>query len=87
MNLTDRVKNKSSQTEMTKLATMRKEEVRNEAKRSGRNPDLEGPFEGASEKFGTVILQWEDIQKQKRAFWWIVTGRVGGSLQIRMANI
>ena len=65
-NLTNRVKNKSSQTEMTKVATLRKEEVRNDAKRSGRNPDLEGPFEGAAEKFGTEILQWEDIQKQKR---------------------
>ena len=66
VNLTDRVKNKSSQTEMTKVATMRKEDVRNMAKRSGRNPDLEGPFEGASEKFGTEILQWEDVQKAKR---------------------
>ena len=55
-NLTNRVKNKSSQTEMTKVATLRKEEVRNDAKRSGRNPDLEGPFEGAAEKFGTEIL-------------------------------
>ena len=66
VNLTDRVKNKSAQTEMTKVATMRKEEVRNQAKRSGRNPDLEGPFEGAAEKFGTEILKWEDIQKEKR---------------------
>ena len=50
INLTDRVKNKSSQTEMTKVATLRKEEVRNDAKRSGRG-HLKGQPKSSAQKF------------------------------------
>ena len=65
-NISDRVKNKSSQTEMTKTATMRKEEVRNNTRRSGRNPGLEGPFEGAATRHKVKIVKWEDLNNEKK---------------------
>ena len=65
-NESDMVKNKSSQTEMTKVATMRKEEVRNNAKRSGKNPGLEGPFEGAAARHKVKIVKWEDLNNDKK---------------------
>ena len=65
-NLSDWCKNKSSQTEMTKVATMRKEEVRNDARRSGMNPGLEGRFEGAAGRHGVEIMTWDELEKSKR---------------------
>ena len=65
-NISDRVKNKSSQTKMTKTATMRKEEVRNNARRSGQNPGLEGPFEGAATRHKVKIIKWEDLNNEKK---------------------
>ena len=60
------MKNKSCQTEMTKMATMRKEEKRQDARRSGMQPGLEGTFEGASTRHGVEIVQWDDLTKEKR---------------------
>ena len=59
-------KNKSCQTEMTRMATMRKEEKRQDARRSGTQPGLEGAFEGASDRHGVEIVQWDDLTKEKR---------------------
>ena len=59
-------KNKSSQTEMTRMATLRKEEKRQDTRRSGTQPELEGPFEGAGQRHGVEIVQWDDLTKEKR---------------------
>ena len=51
---------------MTRMATLRKEEKRQDARRSGMNPGLEGPYEGAAGRHGVEIIQWDDLTKEKR---------------------
>ena len=45
-----------SQTEMDKLSSMRKAEARLKSRRSGKRPDLEGPWEEAAARFGVVTM-------------------------------
>ena len=59
-------KNKRCQCEMTKRATMRAEEKRYGTKRSGKQPGLEGPWEGRGESEGVKLVQWEELTKTQR---------------------
>ena len=60
------VKDKKTQTEMTKEAAMRREEVRHRARRSGRNPQADDNWEGAGERERVTIVKWEELRSQQR---------------------
>merc|ERR1711895_71445 len=56
-----------TQTEMDKWGGMRKAEARLRSRRSGRRPELEGPWEGASEREKVVVVGKAELSyKQMR---------------------
>ena len=60
------VKDKSSQTEMTKQATMRREEARQNAVRSGRNPGADNNWTGSTSRLRVKVYKWDELKKQQR---------------------
>ena len=51
---------------MTRQATMRAEEKRFGTKRSGKRPELEGPWEGRGETEGVKMVKWEELSQTAR---------------------
>ena len=57
---------KRTQVEMTRMATMRAEEKRQGSRRSGKRPNLEGPWQDAGQRDGVEKVKWEDLNRSQK---------------------